>query len=109
MFSVGWLAHLPRLVDVQHKVALREISSLPAKNPTSNNVGDIRVHENGVSFCFVTKPPLNTSNFLFCPRIKEQDVECIQTEFLKVYVKSKRVPLSFYKKEKKNLIDLMKN
>lgn len=34
-------------------------------------------------------------------------MECAQTELLKVYVKSKNVPLSLYKKEK-NLIDFMK-
>lgn len=37
--------------------------------------------------------------------IKEIDVECAQTELLKVDVESKSAPLSLYKK--KNLIDFM--
>lgn len=34
---------------------------------------------------------------------EEKDVECAQTELLKVYVKSQGVPLSFYKKRKISL------
>lgn len=56
------------------------------------------------SFFFVPEITFNGSNFRyshwFFSVIKEQDVECVQTELLKVYVKSKSVPLSLCKKKK---------